>query len=71
MESNLKGVIKFYDTKKGFGFIKQENSEAEYFFHFTSLKDLIIAANDKVTFDVVPSKWKAGTFIAINIKKII
>jgi cold shock protein len=46
-----KGIVKFFNDQKGYGFIKDENSEKEYFVHSTGLKDRI-KENDEVTFDL-------------------
>lgn len=34
----LTGKVKYYDTTKGFGFIAQDNGEADVFVHSTSLQ---------------------------------
>lgn len=44
------GTVKFFDSSKGFGFIKNEQSDEEYFFHFSSA-DFAIAQSDRVTFE--------------------
>jgi CspA family cold shock protein len=50
-----KGTVKFYNNAKGFGFIKDAESEKEYFVHSTGLKD-DINENDEVTFDLQEGK---------------
>lgn len=44
-----KGTVKFFNTAKGFGFIKGEDGQ-EVFVHVTSLKSEI-QENDHVTYD--------------------
>jgi len=44
------GVVKFFDKDKGFGFIKDGQSQEEYFFHFSSA-NFPIAQSDKVSFE--------------------
>ncbi|MFO0357291.1 MAG: cold-shock protein [Sphingobacteriaceae bacterium] len=44
-----KGTVKFFDSAKGFGFIKGENGE-EIFVHASGLVD-DIRDNDEVTYD--------------------
>lgn len=44
-----KGTVKFFDSAKGFGFIKSDNGE-EIFVHASGLVDEI-RDNDSVTFD--------------------
>jgi CspA family cold shock protein len=58
------GIVKFFNEQKGFGFIKDENSEKEYFVHSTGLKDRI-KENDKVTFDLEQGSKGVN---AVNVK---
>lgn len=60
------GIVKFYNEGKGYGFIKEESSDREFFVHATGLVDKI-RENDKVSFDI--TEGKRGTN-AINVKKI-
>ncbi len=46
-----KGTVKFFNDLKGFGFIKDETSDQEYFVHVTGLVN-DIRENDEVTFDL-------------------
>jgi len=50
-----KGTVKFYNNSKGFGFIKDADSNKEYFVHSSGLKDNI-KENDEVTFDLQTGK---------------
>lgn len=50
-----KGTVKFFNTAKGFGFIKDEESKNEYFVHVTNLLDQI-KENDVVTFELQEGK---------------
>lgn len=50
-----KGIVKFFNVSKGFGFIKDANSSKEYFVHSTGLIDKI-KENDEVTFDLQEGK---------------
>lgn len=45
------GIVKFFNDLKGFGFIKEANSNQEYFVHVSGLVDEI-RENDEVTFDL-------------------
>lgn len=45
------GVVKFFNVKKGFGFIAINDSDEEIFVHKTNLKDRI-KQNNKVTFEI-------------------
>lgn len=46
-----KGIIKFFNETKGFGFIKEEESDKEYFVHVSGLIDQV-KENDEVTFEL-------------------
>jgi len=59
-----KGTVKFFNNSKGFGFIKDEESENEYFVHASGLKDEI-KENDEVTFDLQEGKKGLN---AVNVK---
>jgi cold shock protein len=50
-----KGTVKFFNESKGFGFIKDESSETEYFVHVSGLNNGI-RENDEVTFDLQEGK---------------
>ena len=60
------GTVKFYNDVKGFGFIKDTNSEKEYFVHSSGLKDSI-NDDDEVTFDLEEGKKGLN---AVNVKLI-
>ena len=50
-----KGTVKFFNVSKGFGFIKDADSDNEYFVHATGLIDKI-KENDQVTFELSEGK---------------
>ncbi len=60
------GIVKFFNESKGFGFIKEDNSNREIFVHVSGLKDKV-RQNDKVTFNVVDGKKGQN---AVDVKKI-
>ena len=59
-----KGTVKFFNDSKGFGFIKDNASEKEYFVHVSGLNDEI-RENDSVTFDLQDGKKGLN---AVNVK---
>jgi CspA family cold shock protein len=59
-----KGTVKFFNESKGFGFIKEENTQKDYFVHSSGLKD-VINENDVVTFDLEMGKKGLN---AVNVK---
>ena len=50
-----KGKVKFFNESKGFGFIKDSESEKEYFVHATGLVDKVKDGDD-VTFELQVGK---------------
>ncbi len=46
-----KGTVKFFNDSKGYGFIKETDSDKEYFVHVTGLIDEIREGDD-VEFDL-------------------
>jgi CspA family cold shock protein len=59
-----KGVVKFYNETKGFGFIKEEDTDKEYFVHVSGLINKI-KDNDEVIFDLEEGKKGIN---AVNVK---
>lgn len=62
----MTGVVKFYNSTKGYGFIKVDNTDEEVFVHATGLVDAIFQ-NDKVSFDITEGKRGDN---AVNVKTI-
>jgi CspA family cold shock protein len=58
------GKVKFFNPKKGFGFIKDNESDEEYFVHSSGLID-DIRDDDEVTFELTEGKKGLN---AINVK---
>jgi cold shock CspA family protein len=44
------GSVRFFDSSKGYGFIKDDQTQEDYFFHFSSA-GFPIAQSDKVAFE--------------------
>lgn len=61
-----KGTVKFFNESKGFGFIKDNSTDKEYFVHVTGLNNEI-RENDEVTFDLQEGKKGLN---AINVKLV-
>ncbi len=49
------GTVKFFNETKGFGFIKLNDSDEEFFVHVSGLKEEI-RQNDEVVFEVQEGK---------------
>ena len=58
------GTVKFFNESKGFGFIKESNSDQEYFVHVSGLVNEI-RENDEVTFDLQEGRKGLN---AVNVK---
>ena len=58
------GIVKFFIESKGYGFIKDAESEKEYFVHVSGLIDEI-REDDKVTFELQEGKKGLN---AVNVK---
>ncbi len=59
-----KGIVKFFNEAKGFGFIKEEGTDTEYFVHVSGLINKI-KDNDEVTFELEEGKKGVN---AVNVK---
>ena len=62
------GKVKFYNSEKGFGFIKDNETQKDVFVHKTSLEKngiRTLTEGQKVTFEVAVNKGKSS---AVNIK---
>jgi len=61
-----KGIVKFFNESKGFGFIKDEETGKEYFVHVTGLIDEI-RENDEVTYELKEGKKGLN---AVDVKRV-
>jgi len=61
-----KGTVKFFNDSKGFGFIKDDSSDNEYFVHVSGLID-DVRENDEVTFDLREGRKGLN---AVNVKLV-
>jgi CspA family cold shock protein len=60
------GKVKFFNESKGFGFIKDNDTNEEFFVHVSGLVDSI-NENDDVTFDLQQGRKGLN---AVNVKLV-
>ena len=60
------GTVKFFNTEKGFGFIKHNDSNQETFVHVSGLKTQNIKEGDSVEFDLQEGK-KGMTAVNVEV----
>lgn len=46
------GKVDYYNSDKGYGFIKDANSENRYFFHVKAVNGALVDSGDRVTFQL-------------------
>ena len=61
-----KGKVKFFNERKGFGFILDDESQQDVFVHVSGLIDKI-RENDQVTFDLTEDNRGKK---AINVRRV-
>ena len=65
-----KGKVKWFNSKKGYGFITEDKTDKDIFLHISSLeksKLRILKENQKIRFEIKEEKDKLQ---AINLKKV-
>ena len=63
------GRVKWFDAKKGYGFITNDKSERDVFLHVSTLeksKLRVLRENQKIQFEI---KEEKGKLKAINLKR--
>lgn len=58
------GTVKFFNDSKGYGFIREDDTQKEYFVHAKGLIDQI-SENDQVTFELQEGRKGLN---AVNVK---
>ncbi len=58
------GIVKFFNESKGYGFVKDQDTEKEYFVHASGLVDKV-TENDEITFELQEGKKGLN---AVNVK---
>jgi len=68
--SSKTGKVKWFNPKKGYGFVDQDDDEKDMFLHITALQKANISVlneGDKISYDVEEENGKQS---ATNIKQI-
>ena len=68
--SSKSGKVKWFNPKKGYGFIDQDDDEKDMFLHITALQKANISVlneGDKISYDVEDENGRQS---AVNIKQI-
>jgi len=68
--SSKTGKVKWFNPKKGYGFVDQDDDEKDMFLHITALQKANISVlneGDKLSYDV---EEENGRQSAVNIKQI-
>ncbi len=64
------GKVKWFNSKKGYGFITEDKTERDIFLHISALEKSrlrILKEDQKISFDIKEEKEKLQ---AINLKKV-
>ena len=70
--AQFKGKVKWFDVKKGYGYVTSEEDGNDYFCHFTGITEgrhfVGLRDGDEITFDVVDGKKgpQAGDVKLVN-----
>ena len=61
------GQVKFFDNNKGFGFVKNVINQQDYYINISNVETLPVQDNDKVVFQLAPSRRRIGTLEATSL----
>ncbi len=68
-----KGTVKWFNSEKGYGFIKNDQTDEEIFVHFSSIeKDgyKTLEENQQVTYEVAPDAKNDNKKQAVHVKVV-
>lgn len=70
MEEELEGTVKWFDSQKGYGFIKRDDNGKDIFVHFSAIVDEYskeLNDNDRVSFTIGEGRQGPA---ATNVRRI-
>lgn len=62
----MTGTVIFYNDKRGFGFLKSDSNDQEYFFHVSAINGYELIKGDAVSFEIGERK---GRPLAVKVTK--
>ena len=68
--STLKGKVKWFNGKKGYGFIEREDGEKDWFVHASAVREAglrFLNENDAIEFEIQDGEKGPS---AVNLKKL-
>lgn len=64
-----RGKVKFFNTKKGYGFIKPDNGDSDIFVHISALEASGLRSLDEGDDVVYEESMNKGKKIAVNVNR--
>lgn len=69
MSERKNGVVKWFNTSKGYGFIQPEDGGDDVFIHVSALPEgSLVTEGDKLSFEVEVSRRGGGKLQACNVQ---
>ena len=71
---SLKGKVKWFNGKKGYGFIEREDKEKDGFVHHTAVREAglkYLNEGDEITFEVDITKTNPPTIVKLMMMRAV
>ncbi|MBA7472790.1 hypothetical protein ES707_08122 [subsurface metagenome] len=67
---SMKGIVKFFNSKKGYGSVEREDQQGDVFFHVSDVEeDRYLEQNDEVEFETAEDP--GGKQKAVKVRRVI